>query len=313
MLETLDNQLIVSPTSEIESLIGLAISDLDSPNSKRSYESSLRDFLSWWQDRGKPQFCKAEVLKYKESMKRRGLSASTINLAICAVHKLAAEAQDNNLIDPVIASGIQRAKGVKSRGVRIGNWLEKDQAQKLLDAPDRSTLEGKRDFAVLCLLLGGWLRRAELVSLDVSHIQRRENRWMICDLVGKGNKTRSVCLPDWAAEAVQEWMRAAGITSGAIFRGFTSRHKTRVFDHRMTSEIVRSIVRKYAAICGFDELRPHDLRRTSARLAFKGGAAIDQVSVTLGHASLLTTQRYLRVDLDLESPACDFLGLEVKP
>ena len=76
-----------------------------------------------------------------------------------------------------------------SRPVPAGNWATKPQALGVLGAPDRSTLKGKRDLVLLCLLLGCGLRRGELAQLDCCDIEQREGRWVIIDLVGKHGRT----------------------------------------------------------------------------------------------------------------------------
>jgi len=58
--------------------------------------------------------------------------------------------------------------------------------------PDPSALKGKRDRAILALLISCALRRAELLGLEVDEIQQREGRWVIPDLVGKGNRARRI-------------------------------------------------------------------------------------------------------------------------
>jgi integrase/recombinase XerD len=88
---------------------------------------------------------------------------------------------DNGLLDPGLASGIERTQGVKQQGVRTGNWLVKKQANELLNAPDPSTLKGKRDRAILALLICCGLRRGELLRLEVDQITQREGRWVIPD------------------------------------------------------------------------------------------------------------------------------------
>jgi site-specific recombinase XerD len=92
------------------------------------------------------------------------------------VRKLAVEAADNGLLAPELASGIARIKGVRSQGVRVGNWLSLRQAQSLLNAPDISTLKGLRDRAMFATLLGCGLRRSELAALTLKHVQLRDNR-----------------------------------------------------------------------------------------------------------------------------------------
>src|SRR5581483_2209569 len=73
------------------------------------------------------------------------------------------------------------------------NWLTLPQAEQLLGLPDLSTIRGKRDRALLSLLLGAGLRRAEVTALTFEHIQQREGRWVIVDLVGNTNAS-AACL-----------------------------------------------------------------------------------------------------------------------
>jgi len=81
-------------------------------------------------------------------------SASTINLRLAAVRRLSFEAADCGLLSPELAAGIQRVKGAKKFEVRLGNWLTADQCRSLLRAPDGQTLKGRRDRAILAILLG---------------------------------------------------------------------------------------------------------------------------------------------------------------
>ena len=69
---------------------------------------------------------------YKTKLQAAGLAPSSVNLRLSAVRKLAAEAADNGLIEEAFANGIGKVKGVKSAGVRSGNWLDKEQAQHYL-------------------------------------------------------------------------------------------------------------------------------------------------------------------------------------
>ena len=76
--------------------------------------------------------------------------------------------------------------------MRLGNWLTCAQGRRLLDAPDTQHTKGKRDHAILALLLGCGLRRAELIALKLTHLQQRDDHWAIIDLYGKGGQVRTV-------------------------------------------------------------------------------------------------------------------------
>ena len=101
---------------------------------------------------------------------------------------------------------------------RTGNWLTREEAQMWLNAPDVKTLKGMRDRAILSVLIGCGLRRAEAAILSVHHIQQREGRWAIVDIVGKRDKNRTVPMPSWAKSAIDAWTYSAHIEEGFIFR-----------------------------------------------------------------------------------------------
>jgi site-specific recombinase XerD len=88
----------------------------------------------------------------------------------------------------------------------------------LWQAPDKETLKGKRDRALLSTLLACGLRRHEVAEVTVDHLQQREGHWAIVDLTGKGGHVRTVPVPDWVYGQLGAWMEAAGIKTGKVFR-----------------------------------------------------------------------------------------------
>jgi integrase len=123
------------------------------------------------------------------------------------------------MLMPELAAAIGRVKGAKRHGTRTGNWLTRAQAEQMLALPDRATHKGKRDRALLCLLIGCGLRREELALLLVEHIQQRDARWVLVDLVGKGKRVCTVPMPAWTEMAIDQWMAAAGIAAAGGGRG----------------------------------------------------------------------------------------------
>ena len=98
------------------------------------------------------------------------------------------------------------------------------------------------------------------------------------------------------------------MTSGRLLRPVLK--SDRVVGDRIGSEAIAKIVRGY----GVDlkvEISPHDLRRSYAKLAHRGRAPLEQIQISLGHASIQTTERYLGVKQDLSDAPCDHLGLSV--
>ena len=151
---------------------------------------------------------------------------------------------------------------MKKLGVRLGNWLTAEQGQALWQAPDRERLKGKRDRALLALLLACGLRRHEAVALTLNHLQQREEHWAIVDLMGKGGHVRTVPVPDWVKSELEVWLAAAGIDRGKLFRRVNKVGKA--WGEGMTVKAVWHIVKESAKSIGVAKLPPHDLRRYAA-------------------------------------------------
>lgn len=248
------------------------------------------------------------MLRYRIHLEQRNLAPSTINVRLAAVRRLAYEAADTGLLSPELAAGIRRVKGAKRLGVRIGNWLTSDQCRELLLKSSSDTLRGKRDRAILALLVGCGLRRAELVGLRVEDLQVREEHWVIADLIGKGKHIRTVPVPTWVKRAVDEWTVAAGISTGTIFRRVN--RLGRVWGNGITPKAIWHVVKGAAQRAAIKDLAPHDLKRTCARLCHIAGGELEQIQFLLGHASVQTTERYLGCKQKLRHAVNDNIGLE---
>src|SRR6266403_1818429 len=183
--------IVVPHANQWHKLKTLVLDSVSSPITKRVYNLGLDEFFAWYEQGPRAGFTKAPVAAWRVALEARGLGAVSINVRITAVRKLAVEAADNGLLAPELANGIARVKGVACKGIRLGNWLSVQQAQKLLNAPDASTPKGRRDRASLAVLLGCGLRRSELAALTMSHVQQRDGRWCIVDLVGKHGRIPS--------------------------------------------------------------------------------------------------------------------------
>ena len=140
---------------------------------------------------------RAVGLRFRQHLESLGLAAGTINQRLAAVRRLACEAADSGLLSPEMAAGIRRVKGVKQLGARTGSWLTRDQAGLLLEKADGDDLRSLRDLAMVSILLGCGLRRAELSALAMENMQIRQGHWAMVDLVGKGGHIRTVPMPNW--------------------------------------------------------------------------------------------------------------------
>ena len=249
-----------APTPDpIAELLRIFRNSLVSAHTKRAYIAAFNQFFALLAETGRP-VCRALLMAYRAQMIDQGLSASTINVRLSAIRKLVSEARENNLLDPAEAARILTVPGVPKRGVRLGNWLTREEAKRLLAVPDRTSLIGKRAFAILSVLVYCALRREELARLEMRHIQKREGRWVIADLVGKRGRVRTVPIPNAAKAALDEWLSAGGgIKTGFLFRQLLK--SGRVLTAPIGSWTVWKTVVTAARAAGIDHLGPHDLRR----------------------------------------------------
>ena len=138
-------------------------------------------------------------------------------------------------------------------------------------------------------------------------LQQREEHWAIVDLRGKAGHTRTVPVPDWVKRVLDEWLQAAKITSGKLFRRVNKAGRT--WGDGVTSKVVWHVVREFAAKAGIDKLAPHDCRRTCARLCHTAGGELEQIQLLLGHVSIQTTERYLACKQRIRSAVNDEIGI----
>jgi integrase len=304
------NELIsLEKIAQWQRLKMLVLDSVSSPITKRVYSMALDEFMGWFLQAPRSGFAKATVSAWRVSLEDRRLGSSSIIIRMSGIRKLAAEAADNGLLAPELAAGISRVKSAKTQGIRVGNWLSLRQAQALLSAPDITTLRGLRDRAILAVLLGCGLRRSEVAALTFTHLQQRDGRWCIVDLVGKHGRVRTAPMPTWVKVAIDAWALPAGVADGHVFR--TVNRADHVTGERLGEKVVWQLIKPYAEVAGAPGIAPHDLRRTCAKLCRAGSGELEQIQLLLGHASIQTTGRYLGTKQDLVHAPNDAIKLRV--
>jgi site-specific recombinase XerD len=303
----MDELVVADRGAEWRRLKSLVLDSVSSPITRRVYNLGLDEFIAWYTREPRAGFTKATVSAWRVVLEGRGLGSVSINVRITAVRKLAVEAADNGLLAPELAAGIARIKGVRSQGVRVGNWLSLLQAQTLLNTPDPRTKKGLRDRAMFAVLLGCGLRRSEVTALTMRHVEQRDNRWCIVDLVGKHGRVRTIPMPSWVKNAIDTWTSAAGVMDGHLFRPVHRGDQVRGL--RMSEKVVWQLLRPYAIQAGLPGIAPHDLRRSCAKMCRAAGGELEQIQLLLGHSSVQTTERYLGTKQDLSHAPNDAIKL----
>ena len=294
--------------SKWNALKSAALAGVPSEKSKCLYSGCLDHFYRWYFLEPRPPFGKTVVQEYRTALEIEGYAPSTVAIHIASLRKLAEEAADNGLLDRQISAGVCRVRGPRRLGRKLGNWLGIVESEALICAPDTTTLKGVRDQAILSVALGCGLRRSEIAVLTLDHLQVRDSKWLIADLVGKHRRVRTVPVPDWVKLSLDLWLSRAEFATGRLFRSITKGGA--INGESMTPRAVYEVVRTYGYRTGV-RISPHDMRRTFARLAHAGGAPLEQIQYALGHASITTTEIYLGLKQDLVTAPGDCIHLNL--
>jgi integrase len=284
------------------------LNSLTSACSQRTYEHAIREFIDWYCSEPRLAFNKNVVTRYRIALEQKPYAPATINLRLAAVRRLAYEAADCGLLSADLAAGIRRVRGARRLGVHIGNWLTAEEGKRVIGAFGSTSPRHHRNQAMIAVLIGCGLRRAEAAALKIEDIQLREGHWIIADLRGKGGHIRTVPVPDWVKARIDAWTTSACLTSGILFRAINKAGRT--WGNGFTPKVIWSIVKEAAANSGLAALAPHDLRRTCARLCHQAGGELEQIQFLLGHVSIETTERYLGCKQRLRNAVNDKIGLE---
>lgn len=273
---------------------------------RRDYGRALTDFMEWHAATGADGFNRATVNAYTADLKANRVGA--INQRLAAIRKLARELWLNDIISHGVYEGIRATDGIKTLGSKVGQWLSIEQAQAMLDAPDTTRPLGLRDRAILAIMLGCGLRRNEAAGLVVEQIQQRDGRWIFIDIVGKHNRIRSVPMAPWVKVAIDAWR--VHLPAEAVTLFCQLRKGNRVLPRSMNAQTIWRTVEAYRP--PDVELAPHDLRRTFARMAYRAGMDIRQIQLSLGHASIQTTETYIGAEQDLQHAPSDAIPLHIR-
>lgn len=241
-----------------------------------------------------------EFLTHIEQVRNCGVS--TRNQRLAAVHALVRFIAQRNPEQLGWCAEICTVCFKRAPRIPI-TYLEKNEMDALLDAPDRSTALGRRDRALLLFLYNSGARAEEAASLTVGDLtlQEKQNGQSFVRLHGKGNKVR-LC-PLWAKMATELQPLVRGrAEADRVFINRSSQPLTRFGVYEIVTRHARSLKDR------FPELHrkrptPHTIRHTCATHLLRAGVDINTIRAWLGHVSLNTTNIYAEVDLEMKAQA----------
>jgi site-specific recombinase XerD len=301
--------------SDMERLVELTVATCASPETRRMYGVQMRKFLAT----GLP-LNREGVALHLQQQREAGKSPATILSAMSAIRKLVEEARVRGLLTPDEAEQIRSLHAGKLHKTRMGTWLTVAQVQQLGSLPDRASYWGKRDACLLACMIGCGLRRTEMATLKWDNYASRDGRMCFVDIMGKGQRRRTLPVPAWAQPDVDAWYSASRNPPDARDRAgnggsLQGAHlRPRALEYVLggiSSDAIHDIVSWYGRQLGLD-IAPHDLRRTLAQMLRKAGAPLEQIQFTLGHSHVGTTVIYLGSKLELEPglAAVDMIALQ---
>ncbi|WP_456415474.1 tyrosine recombinase XerC [Thiolapillus sp.] len=266
----------------------LALERRLSPRTIDAYRRDLADFLKWRPDQAQPNWARlqqAEIRSYAAQRHRQGLSAKSLQRRLAALRSFYRFLNREGLSKQNPALGI-RAPKVKRK---LPTTLDVDQLGQLLALPGSDPLD-LRDQAIMELLYSSGLRLAELVSLDLHHLDRQD---AMLEVTGKGGKTRRLPVGRKALEAIRHWLKARPELAKADETAlFVSRQ-----GRRLSARSVQSRLALRAREQGAPRhVHPHMLRHSFASHLLESSGDLRAVQELLGHADISTTQIYTHLD-----------------
>lgn len=243
----------------------------------------------------------------RAALKKR-YAASTTNKMLCALRRVLQEAYRLDLMsDRDYAKAVELPSVRESNKLR-GRALTEDEIAALFEGCDSSNPIDVRDAALIAILRGGGLRRAELVKLELRDLSTTSGALEVRQ--GKGGKDRTVYLPAEAIALVEDWLDVRGFQSGPLL--CPVRKGGRVELRHMCPDAVLKIMRRRAQQSGVESFSPHDFRRTFCSDLLDAGTDIVTVQKLAGHASPVTTAKYDRRGEETKRRAVQSLSIPKK-
>ncbi len=269
------------------------ITRLGSLGSKRTVMSSLRiiaDMLGFsgidscpWHELKRPH-----ILQILFNLSEKALSPATQNSYLSTLKGVCEEAWMLELMSAEDYQKIYKIPSVKGSRLASGRALESKEVVALMRSCSKnSCIVSARDKAILALLIGCGLRKAEVISLKVEDINWKESSF---NVIGKGNKQAKCFMPQQTLSALQNWLDLRGQHEGYIFSRILKNGA--LLNTPITGQGITYILKKRGNIAQIDSFAPHDTRRTFATRMFESGADALIVQAAMRHANLDTTRRY---------------------
>lgn len=237
----------------------------------------------------------AQVSIIKHTLQQQQKSANTINLTLAALRGVSKMCFSVGLISAEQWLLLQGIKRVRSSRQPVGKRLTPQQIARLQRVCrfDHS-VAGKRDHALIALMLATGLRRAEISALELGDYSSKTG--LLTVRAGKGGYARTAYVNTTCRQVLRAWLQVRGKTPGALFNPITAQGSVQL--RALSTTAIYQIVRQRNEQAGLVGIRPHDLRRTFVTQLLEAGVDLNTTRQLVGHADLQTTARYDLRDLN---------------
>lgn len=284
------NKQLIFQQNNLEDLFQQFIIFIDAtPNTIRTYRGSLKQWFLYLRQNQIVQPTAETVRQYRDYLQENGKKPTTVKNYIIAIKRFFAWTEEAGLY-PNVAKHIK--SGYISKNFKR-DYLTGSQARQILNSIDRSTVKGKRDYAMLVTMLTMGLRTIEVSRADIDDIRTKGNMTVLY-VQGKGHDEKDdlIRMPSHVESAIRDYLsvRHANDLSEPLFTS-TSNHNA---NGRMTTRSIRRIVKTAFIAAGFDSprLTAHSTRHTAATLSLLNGATLQQTQELLRHRNIGTTEIY---------------------
>lgn len=300
---------VTEVTQATDRLVNILIKNV-SPSSQRIYFLDCMQFAGWLSERG----FTLETVNYEGLSEYRAFLAGRYKKATAGRKLVVAR----RLLDVAVVlkdrpdNPAKQIKGFKSGGAETPHRaLTRKEALALLSKIDQSTKKGKRDFALISLLLRTGMRRSEVAALTLADLRQEQGHAVAVIQHGKGDKRRVVKLPVDVRRALDVYLESANLATreqaAPVFVSFSKGDKPT--GKPITGLAIERLVKGLAAEAELSGLSPHGLRASFVTLTLEAGAKLEQVQYAVGHADPRTTERYQKRKINLDDNAVDYLRL----
>lgn len=265
--------------------------------SLETYTRSLKQFFNYITVNGITEPTRQDIVQYRETLKADRQPA-TVQLYMIAVKQFF-KWTDKAGIYPNIADNV---KGVSvSKGMKK-DYLTTGQVKDVLSRIDTETVKGKRDYAIIALMVTCGLRDIEVSRANIADLRTRQNSTVLY-IQGKGKDDREsfVVVPDSLETVIRDYLKARGGNSKALFTSNSNHGK----GDRLTTRSISRIVKTAMINAGLDSdrLTAHSLRHTAVTQALIAGQTLQEVQQFARHSNINTTLIYAH-NLENEKNEC---------